>query len=147
MTKTKYTQKILLLERIERNYDDFKKLILQSDREDIFALASSIAAVNDVYSYLTTYDWADDDETEYLLLFENPLKLLADVWKEKSQDRDDEFSNMLVEVTNDSEYTDNYITVTFAGELRDKYGDDIPIEAAIVCEIVELGRKLYKYEH
>jgi hypothetical protein len=144
MTNIKQTQRKQLSERLEQNYEQFKNAALQLSGKEIFDLAPKIAAVNDVFFYMTTHDWASDGETEYLLYFENPLKLLADVWEEESDDRGSDFGNMLTKMANE-DFTEAYITVTLADELRDKYGDDIPLDEAIICEIIELGRKLFKY--
>jgi len=139
------TQKSLI-ERIEQNYEDFKKVTLQLDDESIFEYAPTIAAVQDVYFYMTTHGWTDAAQTEYLLQFENPLLLLADAWQEESEDRDKDFGDMLDNIGG-GEYedlTESYLTVELADELRDKYGDDTPMDGAIICEIVELGRKLFR---
>jgi hypothetical protein len=147
--KDRYTDKTLLMERIERNYEDFKRSVMQLDDESIFEYAPTIAAVQDAHFYMSTHDWADGDETEYLLMFENPLKLLADVWQEESEDRGADFGGMLDKITNGSgceDYTESYVTVSLADELRDKYGDDMPLDAAIIHEILELGRKLLRLQ-
>jgi len=135
------------MERIEQNYEDYKRSITQLDTETLFGLASTITAVKDVYFYMSTHDWADEEQAAYLLQFENPLKLLADLWEEESEDRGADFGDMLDNIGGDSyeDFTESYITIMLADELRDKYGDDMPIDGAIICEIIELGRKLFKY--
>jgi len=139
------TQKCLI-ERIEQNYEDFKKATLQLEDENIFEYAPTIAAVQDVYFYLTTHDWADAAQTEYLLQFENPLMLLADAWQEESEDRGADFGDMLDKIGGDEyeDLTETYLTVELADELRDKYGGDVPLDGAILSEIVELGNKLFR---
>jgi hypothetical protein len=134
------------MERVKQNYEDFKRTTLQLDEDSIFEYAPTIAAVQDVYFYMTTHDWADAEQTEYLLQFENPLRLLADLWEEENEDRGADFGDMLDKISDDGyeDFTEGYITVTLADELRDKYGDDIPLDGAIICEIVELGKKLFK---
>ena len=138
------TQKSLIA-RIEQNYEDFKKSVMQLDDESIFELAPTIAAVQDVHFYMTTHDWADVEQTEYLMQFENPLKLLADAWEDESEDRGADFGELVDKIGGDDydDLTEAYVTVALADELRDKYGDDMPIDGAIICEIVELGRKLF----
>ena len=146
MNKCDIRTQNLLMARIEQNYEDYEKSVTQLDSETLFELAPTIAAVKDVYFYMTTHDWADAEQGEYLLQFENPLKLLADLWEEKSEDRDADFGDMIDMLYGDAyeDYTESYVTVSLADELRDKYGDDMPIDGAIICEIVELGKKLYK---
>jgi len=140
------TQKSLIA-RIEQNYEDFKKSVMQLDDESIFELAPTIAAVQDVHFYMTTHDWADAEQTEYFLQFENPLKLLADAWEDESEDRSADFGELVDKIGGDEydDLTEAYVTVALADELRDKYGGDIPIDGALICEIVELGKKLFKY--
>lgn len=110
-----------LMERLEQNYEDFKKTTLQLDGESIFELAPTIAAVEDVYFYMSTHDWADMEQAEFLMQFENPLKLLADLWEEESEDRGADFGDMLDELDSDEyeDLTEAYMTVTLADELRD----------------------------
>jgi len=135
-----------LMERIEQNYEDFKKSTLQLDGESIFEYAPTIAAVQDVYFYLTTHDWADANQTDCLLSFENPLKFLAELWEEESEDRGADFGKMLdsVVVGDFADFTEAFITVSIADELREKYSGNM-IDGAVVCEIVELGKKLFKF--
>ena len=144
MEKCKCSQKKLLRERIEKEYEDFKISILQLDGEDIFALAPTIAAYKDVYSYMIESNWADEDEAEFLFIYETPLKLLASVWEEETDDRGVEFGEMLTKAANE-DFTESYISVEVADELRDKYGDDIPLETAVFCEFIELAKILFNF--
>jgi hypothetical protein len=142
MTKNQHTQNRLLMERIEQNFEDFKRETEKSSPETIFDIAATIAAVQDAYFYMTTHDWADDYETEYLLSFENPLRLLADAWEELCEDRGREFGKMLTEL---AENGGRYMTVSAADELREKYGEDIPLNTAALLEMVEIGKKIADY--
>jgi len=139
MEKSKIINKTLLRERIERNYKDFKKEALQLDNEIIFEYAPTIKAVQDVYSFIVRYDGLNEEETEFFLQYENPLRLLADVWEEDCRDY---FDDIIAEIMEDDDRAYN-MTVTAANELREKYGDDIPLEAAVICELVEIGKKLF----
>jgi len=56
MKKNNYAQEKILRERIEQNYEDFKKSTLALDGGEIFNLASEITAVNTAYSYLNAYE-------------------------------------------------------------------------------------------
>ena len=136
-----------LMERIDQNYEDFKASAVQLDGESIFELAPTIAAVEDVYFYLSTHDWADAEQTRFLMQFENPLRLLADLWEEENGDRGADFGDMLDNMCGGGydDFTEDYMTSDFADELREKYGDDTSLDGAIVCEIVELGKKLFKH--
>ena len=139
MQKSKITNKTLLRERIERNYKDFKKATLQLDDESIFEYAPTIKAVQDVYSFIVHYNELNEEETEFFLQYENPLRLLADAWE---YDCRAFFDDIIDEIMDDDNRVYN-MTVTTADELREKYGDDIPLEAAIICELVEIGKKLF----
>ena len=118
-----YCTQNTLMERIEQNYEDFKTSAVRLDGESLYELAPTIAAVEDVYFYMSTHDWADAEQTRFLMQFENPLKLLADLWEEENEDRGADFGDMLDRIG----------------------GGDLPIDRAILCEIAELGRKLFKY--
>ena len=98
MNEYQITKKQQLRELIEKNYEEFTVLALKMDSKFLFENAGSIAAVHDVYHFMTTHDWADDEETEYLLTYENPLDFLAEEWKERSADRDRDFGKMLREL-------------------------------------------------
>ena len=132
------------MERIEQNYEDFKASAVQLDGGSLYELAPTIAAVEDVYFYMSTHDWADAAQTAYLMQFENPLRLLADAWEEENEDRGADFGDLLDKISGGEyeDFTDDYMTADLADELREKYGDDVPLDGAIICEIVELGKKL-----
>ena len=134
------SSKMLLRERIERNMEEFKEEMSRLDSSCVFELASNIAAASDVHFYITTHDWANEDEADYLLQFENPLRMLADAWEEYSMERDHEFSHLVSKVVREDD-SDYYMTVSTADELREKYGDDVPTDTAALLEIVELGKK------
>lgn len=134
----------LLRERIERNYEDFKAETITYDKEDIFELAGRISAIEDVLFFLSTHDWLDEDEAGYLLRFDNPLEMMADVWEEYLLDSDSHFRATLDELFDNDEYNEErYTSTALAAELRRKYGNDTPIKEAILCEMVNLGKKLY----
>ena len=142
----------LLQERIKRNYEDFKESMLELDSETLFELAPKIAAVKDVYTLLqtNTNEYICEDDAEYLLRYENPLKILADVVDNYGECKDEDIEDMISDFKDMvSDFIENddgeeYMSVALADELRDKYGDDMPIDSAVVCEIIELGRKLMK---
>ena len=115
--------KTLLTERIKQNFDEFKADIIKMDSASVFELAPTITAVNDVYFYMTTHDWLDDGEAEYLMKWDNPLKILAAVWKEYSEDRGRQFGNMLDKIVEncDEDYT--------ADSFSDEYGEDNSLDA------------------
>jgi len=138
--KDYYLSNALLTKRVEQNYEDFIKTALKMDAEKIFEYASTISAVHDVYFFMTTHDWADKYEADYLLKMENPLMFLAEKWEGYSEDRGREFGRMITELAeNDDE---DYMTLSATDELREKYGDDVPINTVALFELIELGRLL-----
>ena len=73
----------LLNDRIERNYEDFKaETIATLSNKGIFELAGHISAVEDVRLFVSTHDWFDENEVDYLLSFANPLEVLANEWED-----------------------------------------------------------------
>ena len=83
---TKIKNKMHLRERVKQNYIDFMKNILQLNKLKIVDLAPLITAVQEMYSAVITFDILSDDETEFLLKYKNPLKLLATAWLEERRD-------------------------------------------------------------
>jgi hypothetical protein len=77
----------LLKDCIEQNYEDFKaKTIATLNKQEIFELAGQISAIEDVLFFLSTHDWLDEGEAEYLLTIDDPLEVLADEWKDVLSD-------------------------------------------------------------
>ncbi|MDR1704079.1 MAG: DUF3848 domain-containing protein [Clostridiales bacterium] len=88
-----------LKDRLTRNYDDYRDSILEMDKDEIIGEAGMIAAVKDTHYYLTeTYEF-EDSEVDYLLLFENPLEVVATKWCDRTALLDD-FHFALHEVFN-----------------------------------------------
>ena len=72
----------LLKVRIEQNYEDFKAETLAAlTKEGVFELAGHISAIEDVRFFMSTHDWLDETDADYLLTFHNPLAMLADRWE------------------------------------------------------------------
>jgi len=132
-----------LRERIQRNYEDFKAETLETlDKEDIFEMAQTIAATEDVYHFITTYSgWVDEGEAAYLLAFCEPLKLLADAWEEYLCDGEQDFRMIVEEVLDRNDNTDSYITVALADKLRKKYGENMHYKDALLAEAIAAGKK------
>jgi len=139
MRKIDYEKANLLRKRIEQNYEEFNKATMRLSKEDIIKYVSSIAAANDVYVYMTTHDWADENETDYLLEFDNPLELLSEAWEEYSEDRGRDFGRMITEIVEKG--SEDYMSFSAADELREKYGEDMPLNTAALIELVELGKR------
>lgn len=82
-----YTKKDQLIHRIENNYLDFKCSLRGVSREYLFKSASRIAAVTEAYEYLKTeYEWDEENEIDFYLLFSDPLTIVADAWESRRND-------------------------------------------------------------
>ena len=139
MKKSGISKKRRLRELIERNYEEFKEMALKMDKESIFELAPTISAVEDVYHYMATHDWANAEETEYLLQQENPLCYLGDAWNEELEGMDKQFGLALSKAVVNGKHYCNMDTAT-VDELRKKYGAETPLFSAALIEIIELGK-------
>ena len=51
--------------------------------------STRITAVRQIHEYLTTAHGFEPDEADYLLLFDNPLKMVADKWQNRMEDMSD----------------------------------------------------------
>jgi hypothetical protein len=67
-----------LRDRIEENYSVYKRDMLDSGKEEIFKSASEIAAVSEIYEYVTQEHSFKESEVDFLLKFQNPLEVLSD---------------------------------------------------------------------
>jgi len=81
---------------MEQNYKDFKaKTLATLTKEDIFELAGQISAMEDVRFFMSTYDWLDETEAYHMLSHNNPLEVLANVWKDFLSDSGCSFEKAL----------------------------------------------------
>jgi hypothetical protein len=78
-----------LTDRLDRNLRDYHDSLLLLDKEKIIGEAGTISAMSDTHYYLTANHEFTDSETEYLLLFQNPLEVVADKWGERVGQMDD----------------------------------------------------------
>ena len=135
------TNNELLKERIEQNYSDFKAETLAMDEESIYGMADRITAVEDTYHQLTTYEYLDEDEAEYMLKFYNPLEMTADFLQEVESGQLVEVDEALFELFEREDNEENYVTAELAEKLKRKYGDDTNIKLALLTETVEAGKE------
>jgi hypothetical protein len=78
-----------LISRVEQNYEDYNKSLLGFGKSEIIDMAGVIHAWSDAYSYMTSYHVFDDDEILFYMQFPNPLKIVADAWRERNADLDE----------------------------------------------------------
>ena len=130
-----------LMRRIKQNYEDFKMDMLLLDGEDMYAMAHKIAAVEDAYDWMSIPYFLDEEDSEYLLRFYNPLEMLADCIEGQQICDDDEIHEALNELFAQEDNEENYITAALARELMLKYGSDVSIKLALLTETIEAGQR------
>jgi len=82
-----YGKKDELIDRLRNNYSDFRCSLRGMSRERLFGFAGRISAVTDAFEFYTKdYAWDDDDEVKYMLLFRDPLTILADALEQIRND-------------------------------------------------------------
>lgn len=86
-----------LLDRLDANLEDFRKSWESIDKAKLIDGSREITAIKDAHYYLTESHGFEPEEIDYLLLFENPLQVVADKWLERTEDLSD-FSFALDEV-------------------------------------------------
>ena len=133
----------VLKKRVEQNYADFKAEILSlMDEEEIYDMAHRVAAVKDTYEQLTSdSDYLDEDDVTFLLRFHNPLEMVADYLQERQAGYPVEIDEALMELYNADNHEEHYLTIDFADELTEKYGDDVRIKIALLMETIEAGER------
>lgn len=67
-----------LINRINRNFMDYRAKMLKLDKQKIFEKAEEIAAYTQAHWYLTVDHHYESEELDYLLLFQNPLEVVTD---------------------------------------------------------------------
>ncbi len=70
-----------LLERLDSNFNEFKRETLELSKGDIFDRSYKITAFDTVYRHMRNLCRFDEQSLNYLLKFENPLELVADHYK------------------------------------------------------------------
>ncbi len=78
-----------LIERLNDNRDAYYNSMKARSQEEIISEAGMIAAVYDAHFYLTENHIFDDSEADYLLLFEDPLEIVAEKWCDRTAQLDD----------------------------------------------------------
>jgi hypothetical protein len=76
-------KKTRLIDRIHRNFADYKEKLLKVDGKGIFEKAEEIAAYTQAHRYLTVNHHYEPEELDYLLLFQNPLEVVTDQYQEE----------------------------------------------------------------
>ena len=101
------TNAILLKERVEQYYAEYKERMLNLCGECIFEFAAEIAAVRKVYKFITEHEDICEREAAILLCYGNPLKTIADAWIDYENIDDEEFEDYLSGFIKFSSYADD----------------------------------------
>jgi hypothetical protein len=78
-----------LTDRLDKNLSGYHEALLRKGKRELIEEAGMITSMSDAHYYLTECHAFDDDEAKYLLLFENPLEVVADAWYERVSLLDD----------------------------------------------------------
>lgn len=144
MEKIKKTNVELLCERIEQNYNDYKKEMDGVGIDYIMLFASELAAVDEVHTNIIYTDegngYVTESDAALLLESKNPLKMLAGEWQYYKLYKSCDFGKFIDDFIKDID-TDECQPEIVEEELRGKYGDDMPLNTAALLEIVELLRE------
>jgi hypothetical protein len=69
-----------LIERVEKNFTDYKESLLDFVKEELIDMADKISAMSDAHAYMTSWYDFDEHELEFYLQFQNPLEVVAEGW-------------------------------------------------------------------
>ena len=86
-----------LFERLNENLAEFSAKWAAISSDALIDSSREITAIKDAHYYLTESHGFEAEEADYLLLFQNPLQVVADKWLERTEDLSD-FSFALNEV-------------------------------------------------
>ncbi len=85
-----YAKKLIALtERLDGNLASFKDSLLILDKREILERAGEATLMSDAHYYLTAHHVFEESELDYLLLFQDPLEVVTDVWAVKREDISD----------------------------------------------------------
>lgn len=96
-----------LFERLNENLAEFRAKWAAMSSDTLIDSSREITAIEDAHHYLTESHGFEPEEADYLLLFQNPLQVVADKWLERTEDLSD-FSFALNEVFDKQDALRNY---------------------------------------
>ena len=88
-TNTEQDRLSRLFARLDENLTTLQGEWEQMSRYDLICNSAAITAVRQIHEYLTTAHGFEPDEADSLLLFDNPLKMVADKWQNRMEDMSD----------------------------------------------------------
>jgi len=96
-----------LYDRLDANLSAFQAAWEAKSKAELIDGSREITAIRDTHEYLTESHGFEPEEIDYLLLFENPLQVVADKWLERTEDLSD-FSFALDEVFDKQDALQDY---------------------------------------
>ena len=120
--KTSPDRMLGLIKRLGQNWVSLRDDWLSMDKEILIEKAPEIAAVQDVYAYITQGMTFEKSEVEALLSLENPLKYLADRWPKPVSDLID-MDDLLEEYIGDIQSSPEYLAQKGAATARESVHD------------------------
>ena len=79
-----------LYDRIEANYAEYNRGLLEYSKELLIGMARSISAVQDIYDYIIKDNYTfEKSDIEFLLQFQHPLDIISDQWYDRISDISD----------------------------------------------------------
>jgi len=104
-----YSKKAKLIDRIEGNYCNFKASLRGVSRDKLFEMAGRISAVTEAYEMLTKdYEWDEEGEIDFYLLFRDPLTIIADEWETRRNECLLDFDDAMFEISYDDRTISQY---------------------------------------
>lgn len=105
-----------LIRRVDQNFADYREKLLKTGGQGIFEKAEEIAAYTQVYRYLTEKHSYEPHELDYLLLFRNPLEVMADQYQEEFRYAENMLELILVRMCDKQEGLGDYPLLKKHGE-------------------------------
>jgi hypothetical protein len=75
-----------LRDRLEKNYNVYKREMMDLSKDKLFEAAAEIAQIQESYEYFTKEYFFEESEISFLLKFKTPLELISDKWGEQFRD-------------------------------------------------------------
>ena len=121
MELTIKNKKNLLIERIKNNYYGFLYSLGGVSRSRLIEMAERIAAVKETHEMLTEYyDWDEEGEIDFYLLFRDPLTIIADAWEHSRNEMIGDFDGAMFDVSYSDKIISEYPLID--GVDRELYG-------------------------
>lgn len=96
-----------LFDRLDANLSAFQAAWEAKNKAELIDASREITAIKDAHDYLMESHGFEPEEIDYLLLFKNPLQVVADKWLERTENLSD-FSFALDEVFDKQDALQDY---------------------------------------